>query len=102
MPRLTPEARLAKAQKDRDEAIARLQIAAGQVSAKRRKEDTRRKILIGAMSILQAGKNENFAKFLRKEIEKLPDRDRALFENWDFPSPPAKKDQAGSSSATST
>lgn len=102
MPRLTPEQKLAKAQQDRDEALARLRSAAGQVSAKRRKEDTRRKIIIGAMCILQAGKNESFKKFLRKEIEKLPDRDKALFEGWDFPSPPLKKDQAASISATST
>lgn len=91
MPRLTPEQRLAKAQKDRDEAMARLQIAAGQVSAKRRKEDTRRKILLGGALIANASENPKIRTLISALIKRLPERDRILFEGWDIPSPPPER-----------
>ena len=58
MPRLTPEARLVKAQQYKADAISRLRSAAGQLSAQKRKMQTRQKIIIGAM-IIEAMKTMN-------------------------------------------
>lgn len=82
MPRLSPEARLEKAQKDRAEATARLQIAAGQVSAKKRKAETRRKIILGGMIIKEARENKTVRDSVIKRIQKMSERDRKLFEDF--------------------
>lgn len=100
MPRLTPEQKLEKAKTDRDEALARLRVAAGQVAAKSRKKDTRRKILLGAAMIQAAGNSPNLAAWINQAIQRMPERDRAAFDFWSLPSP--VKDQAASSSATPT
>lgn len=100
MPRLTPEQKLERAKQDRDEAIARLRSAAGQVAAKSRKKDTRRKILLGAAVIQLAAQSPKIAEWMERAIKKMPDKDRAAFDGWPLPSP--AKDQAASSSATPT
>jgi hypothetical protein len=92
MPRLTPEERLAKAQSDRDRAIAELRVAAGQISARNRKADTRRKIILGGIVMRLMAANEGTNRVMQANIKRLPDRDRALFDGWTPPPLPKKKD----------
>ena len=92
MPRLTPEEKLARAQADKERAMAALRSAAGQISAKNRKLDTRRKIILGGlvMRLMSQPNNTKFAESMLARVRQLPERDRALFDGWSPPLP-AKK-----------
>lgn len=91
MPRLTPEQKLERAKMDRDEAMARLRSAAGQIAAKSRKQDTRRKIIIGGLVLEGVKRNPNLAKWIASQIANLPERDRVAFDGWKLPSPSETK-----------
>lgn len=102
MPRLTPEQKLEKAKQDRDEAMARLRSAAGQIAAKSRKKETRRKIILGAIILERALTDPSLMKWLSGKIAKLPEKDRIAFDGWELPQPSKAEGQAASSSAIPT
>jgi hypothetical protein len=93
MPRLSPEEKLARAQDAKAKALAELRSAAGQISAKNRKLDLRRKIVLGGlvMRLMSNPSNTTFADSMKAWLEKLPPRDRALFDGWSPPAPRKKK-----------
>lgn len=77
MPRLTPEQRLAKAREELSRAQA-------EIKELNRKNETRRKIVLGAMLLADAETQPNIANYVRKLIERL-DRpaDKAAFQDWE-------------------
>ncbi len=91
MPRLTPEARLLKAQEDKANAISRLRSAAGQLSAKKRKMQTRQKIILGAMIMERMKIDPNLAKYVARQIPTMKERDQEALKGLEFapqPTPP--------------
>ena len=86
MPRLTPEQRLAKAKED-------LVRARSEINDRDRKNDTRRKIILGAILIERAKINHGVSVFIKDVIKNLErPSDKAAFEGWEpeFAPEPAK------------
>lgn len=81
--RKTLEERLEEAQKKEAQAKALVQRTKAQLSSKRRKEDTRRKIVIGGMVIAHMSHDPGFAAQIEKLMSEQITRpeDRKLFDN---------------------
>ena len=97
--RLTDEELLAKLKREQDKLQseldarkaklnARTRRVRSRLSARERKTDTRRKILVGAMMLKLSGQHPNIKEFMVKHLEEFLEhpRDRALFE--DLPAKP--------------
>ena len=68
--------------KRRDEINRRIRRAESRLRTRRRRDDTRRKILAGAWALSEAARSEAAAARLRRGLDRFldRDRDRALFE----------------------
>lgn len=75
---------LERAQKQFEQAKARLQKAQSRESEKRRKKETRAKILLGGWMISQAKKDPKAAQRIQEIIATFSDRDRACFDDLDL------------------
>lgn len=91
MPRLSPEDALKKAEQDKAEAERRLKEARAKISKKQRAEDTRRKVIIGAMILADVEKNPSLARYLYSHLVNMSKRDRALFPDLENPPPRTDK-----------
>lgn len=82
------DARIEAARKKAEQATARLQALEAKANAEARKLDTRRKVILGALLIDEAEKDERFARALIALLERISrDQDRKAFEGWPPPSP---------------
>lgn len=96
MARTSVEKRLERAKEAKARAEAQIRQAAAKLRAEDRKQDARRKIVLGGAVIGQAAKDPQWFKVLRMAIASMPERDRALFEGWTLPKPETvSKEQPG-------
>lgn len=105
MPRLSTSERVERAKAARDQAEAQLRQATAQMRKEGRRQDTRRKIVLGGALLRMAGSNPTWHEGLKRLIRSLPERDRKLFEGLDLPAPSAletPKDQPGAKGTSST
>jgi hypothetical protein len=85
MPLPTPE-QVQKARQKAEQAKVRLQQLEARVSDISRKQDTRRKIILGGLLIDAAGKDEKFAKVVDVLMQRIDrDHDRTAFRDWTVP-----------------
>lgn len=84
MPRLTPEDKLAKLHQEQARIRAELRSTAGRVAAKTRKNDTRRKILLGTILLELSASNPKILAWVEGRIGKLPKKDIVPFQGWNF------------------
>lgn len=75
---------LDRAQKQFDQAKARLQKLKNRDNDKQRKHDTRNKILLGGWLLAQAKHERQSADQILKIVETFSERDKAAFEIYDF------------------
>ncbi|MBS1714209.1 MAG: hypothetical protein JST30_07715 [Armatimonadetes bacterium] len=75
------ENRIEVLKQKRAQLDAEIQRLAARNRMQSRKDDTRRKILIGAVVMLEMADHEEFARFIRKALSKrlMKPRDRQLF-----------------------
>ena len=80
---------LENAKKAFEQAKARLQAAKAKEASKERKQDTRRKVILGGLLLKKAETNIHFWQVLRTLITSI-DReiDRKAFEGWQMPEQP--------------
>ncbi|WP_170775857.1 mobilization protein [Ruegeria lacuscaerulensis] len=78
---------LERAQKQFEQAKARLQKARSRETDKRRKKETRAKILLGGWMLAQAKADPRSAQRLRDIIAGFSERDRACFDDLDVLKP---------------
>ena len=80
--RRTPEEQLADLEKKEGQLKARIQKKRAEVSKKKRKEDTRRKIIAGALALEHMAHDKQFAATMTKLLKEQVSRpeDRKLFE----------------------
>ena len=92
MPRAEPEARVKKLEEAQARINAELARAKGRAAQEKRKRDTHRKILIGAMVLDQVQRGEWPEERLQAAMERFleKDRDRAVFELPPRSTSPAK------------
>ncbi len=77
------ETELERAEKRYAQAKARLQAIRNREATRKRKLDTRRKVIIGGALIDLAERDNNAATMLDRLIRNLTrDQDRKAFENW--------------------
>lgn len=78
MPKQSKAEQLAALQKKEAELKARKKVLKSKISSEERKQDTRRKIIVGSVLIAHAEKNAEFAgwlaKFLNRALTKSQDR----------------------------
>ncbi|MFU8899853.1 MAG: hypothetical protein ACNA7L_13245 [Roseinatronobacter sp.] len=89
MPRLSPEQALKKAEQDKAEAERRLAEAQSKIRLKKRAEETRKKIVIGAMFLKDAETSDNIKRYIKSKLNEMSKRDRELFS--EFENVPDKK-----------
>ena len=75
---------LERAQRQYEQAKARLQRAKARIRSDERKRDTRRKIILGGLVLAEARRDHAMAGCVRRWIDNLPERDRAPFQGWDL------------------
>lgn len=68
-PRKTPEEQLAELQAKESQLKARIQKKRAEVTAKRRKQDTRRKIIAGAVALEHMAHDKEFADKLAELLD---------------------------------
>lgn len=97
MPRKTAEQQLAELEAKEAQLKARIQDVRSQVKAKERKQDTRRKIIAGALALEHADTDPEWSSKLNRLLSRYVKRaeDRALF-GLD-PLPPEREDAPASS-----
>jgi len=80
MSRKTPEERLADLQEQQEQLKARISREKARIASQKRKDDTRRKIIIGGAVMAHAKNNEEFDKAIADLLDKYvpADRDRKL------------------------
>lgn len=80
-PKQTPEQRIAAIQQKQAQLKARLQKESAKLSGQKRKDDTRRKIIVGALALEHAGIDAAFGEALNRLIFRhvTKPQDRALF-----------------------
>jgi len=80
--RLSPEDELELLEKKEAKLKARMRDKKARVKNKIRKQDTRKKILIGALFLSDMDGNDKMEKFVMDRLDKYltNDRDRALFD----------------------
>lgn len=89
MPRLSVEDQLKKAEQDRADAERRFNEAKSKLDKKQRAEDTRRKIVIGAMLLKDCESDDpniqkrGVLKWLRYKLPQMTKRDRELFAEFE-------------------
>lgn len=94
MPRLTPEEQLQKAEQAKAKAEERLRRAQKAINERERKNDTRRKIILGAALLEFASRNEGTSKFVSQVIKaQSRPQDRAVFEGFVVPHPSNSEDE---------
>lgn len=82
MPAPTPEA-IEKAKKRVAQAQARLQAITARAATIGRKQDTRRKIILGGLLLDAATKDQRFEGVLSELMKRIArDQDRKVFEDW--------------------
>ncbi len=82
MPAPTPEA-IEKAKKRVRQAQARLQDLNARAATIGRKQDTRRKIILGGLLLDAAAKDQRFEGVLSELMKRIArDQDRKVFEDW--------------------
>ena len=103
--RASPEERLAELERKKKALDARISKERATVRARARKEDTRRKIVAGAIVLEHASRDPKFARALETLLERFVTRpqDRALFElsPRDGEAAPASETAAGAYRAAS-
>jgi hypothetical protein len=82
MPRKSPEDKLAELEQEKRQIEARIQQQKARLRVQERKDDTRRKIIAGALALEHARVNPTFGEQLKKLIrEHVTDqKSRSLFE----------------------
>lgn len=87
--RKTPEEKIEELEKQRGVIQARLQRERAKVTSRKRKEDTRRKIIAGAIALEHAEQNAAFGKELLRVMDQHVTRaqDRALLDLPPLPEP---------------
>lgn len=92
MPRLSAPAKLEKAIRIRDQAEAVIRQTTAKLRAQERKDDTRRKIILGSLVMEVMARDPKARAFFAAKIAKLPrEQDRAVFDGWEPPAPPDPK-----------
>lgn len=71
---------LEKAQRQLEQAKARVQKLKARARSEERKRDTRRKVILGGILLAEARRDPATAQRVRQWIAALPERDRALFD----------------------
>lgn len=85
MPAPSPE-RIEQARRKAEQAKARLLALEARASQEARKQDTRRKIILGGLLIDAASKDEHFKHVLSTLLLRVErDHDRKAFEGWQAP-----------------
>jgi len=75
-----------KARQQVEQAKARYQALLARQTAKERKQDTRRKVILGGLLIDAAGKDERFSRILDELLERITrDHDHKAFTGWKKP-----------------
>lgn len=82
MPRIPPEEKLQRLETEKSQLQARIDKTRAQVRVQERKQDTRRKIIAGALALEHAKTNPAFGKELDSLIAKYvtKEEDRRLFD----------------------
>ncbi|WP_210403044.1 hypothetical protein, partial [Thalassospira sp. MCCC 1A01428] len=75
---------LEKAQKQLEQAKARVQKIKNRERTKERKRDTRRKIILGGILLAEARRNPATAQRIRQWLNGLSDKERAAFDGWNL------------------
>ena len=95
MPRLNPEDRIKNLRQKQAEIMAQLKALEARETRKARKDDTRRKIIAGALALehFNANPESEFARVMRRLLREYVMRpaDRALFPN--LPPLPARTEK---------
>lgn len=81
-PRKSPEETLADLQTKRDQITARIQKKSAEIRGKTRREQTRRKIIAGALALEHMAHDKEFANMLKRLLNEHVTRpeDRKLFD----------------------
>lgn len=88
MPRLTPEQQILRAAQKKAQAEETIRRAQKSLRDTERKNDTRRKIILGAALLDAADRNEGVARFLASIVGRLErPADRAVFDGFELPRP---------------
>jgi menaquinone-dependent protoporphyrinogen IX oxidase len=84
MPRTrTPEDKLAELEKKQEQIKAQIQKQKAQLRERERKEDTRRKIIVGALALEHMAYDDQFAATIIKLISRhTKPADKELFSEW--------------------
>lgn len=84
MARKTPQEQREKLLKQKQQLENRLKVLDAKQTLQERKDDTRRKILAGAIVLHHATLKPDFQKWLAGELNRALDKphDRALFKDW--------------------
>ena len=87
MPAPSPE-RIEQARRKAEQAKARLQALEARASQEARKQDTRRKIILGGLLIDAAGNDQAFAAVLADLVQRIGRKqDQEPFVGWTAPTP---------------
>jgi uncharacterized protein YfaS (alpha-2-macroglobulin family) len=90
------ETAVQKAQRQFEEARARLQSAKARESSAERKKETRRKVVLGGALIELATRDDEAAAMTRRLVDGLSrDQDRKTFKGWDAPVPTSENGSGG-------
>lgn len=73
---------LEKAQRQLEQAKARVQKLKAKARSEDRKRDTRRKIILGGILLAEARRDPAIGQRVRQWIASLPEKDRAAFDGW--------------------
>jgi hypothetical protein len=85
----TPEERLAELERKKRHIQEQEKRERAKLQSAERKKDTRRKIALGGALIAEARRDPKAARYLKKLIDGMAERDKAAFEGWDTPEPSA-------------
>lgn len=73
---------LEKAQRQLEQAKARVQKLKAKARSEDRKRDTRRKVILGGVLLAEARKTPGIRQRVEQWIASLPEKDRSAFEGW--------------------
>ncbi len=77
---------LARAERQYEQARARLQALRARQATRERKLDTRRKVILGGALIELAARDQGARAMLDRLVDRLPrEHDRKAFQGWDRP-----------------
>ncbi|MBB6212526.1 mobilization protein [Novispirillum itersonii] len=77
---------LEKAQRQFEQAKARVQKLKAKARSEDRKRDTRRKVILGGVLLAEARKTPGIRQRVEQWISSLPEKDRSAFEGWSLES----------------